>query len=74
MSRALSVLNHSHGYIHDQGVPALVWTVIHNQNRKPSVTVVNSIDEVVIGKIQYITENTLTITFSSSFSGKAYLN
>lgn len=74
MPRAIGVLNHNHSYVHTQGVAASVWTITHNLNRKPSVTIVDSADSVVGGDIEYIDENTIRITFNASFSGKAYLN
>jgi hypothetical protein len=55
-------------------MPATVWTVVHNMNRRPSITVVDSSFAVVIGQMDYIDNNTVTITFSAPFSGKAYLN
>lgn len=61
-------------YIHTQATPALVWTITHNLNKYPAVTVVDSGNSEVIGEIQYTNTNTLTVTFSSAFSGKAYLN
>ena len=61
-------------YFHDQGVPSQVWTVQHNLNKRPSVTVVDSAGSDVIGNISYINDNELTITFNASFSGSAYLN
>lgn len=50
------------------------WTITHNLNSYPSVTVVDSSGNVVIGAITYVNANEITISFSSSFSGKAYLN
>jgi hypothetical protein len=29
---------------------------------------------MVVGDVEYIDENNLTITFNASFSGKAYIN
>ena len=57
-----------------QRTPASVWIIEHNLNKFPSVTVADSADSVVIGDIQYIDVNNLTITFSAPFSGMAYLN
>lgn len=74
MSRAASPSSHNHSFEHDQGLPASVWTIIHNLGRKPSITVVNNSGIVVYGRMEYIDDNTLTITFSAPFSGKAYLN
>lgn len=42
--------------------------------KKPPVTVVDSGDNVVYGNIQYIDDNNLTVTFATSFGGKAYIN
>ena len=40
----------------------------------PSVTVVDSNKIVVIGEVRYITTTQLTLTFTATFSGTAYLN
>ena len=61
-------------YEHDQGTPALVWTVNHNLGKKPSASAVDSAGTVVFGQIQYINDNTITITFNAAFSGYAYIN
>lgn len=61
-------------YTHTQNIVSDTWTINHNLNKKPSVTVVNSIDKVVHGEIDYGTTNSLTITFIGGFTGKAYLN
>ena len=55
---------------------ALVWTVTHNGDwgPYPSVTVVNNNDIEQIGLVEYISNTQLTITFSATFAGKAYLN
>jgi hypothetical protein len=57
-----------------QLVPANTWVILHNLGKKPSVTVVDESDTVVVGIITYNNLNQLTITFSTSFAGKAYLN
>lgn len=62
-------------YTHLQNVPAELWVISHGLKRYPSVTVVTSAgDAVGGGEIFYQDENTLTVRFSSAFSGKAYLN
>jgi len=48
--------------------------ITHNLSKFPSVTVVDSGNNIVIGDITYNDLNTLTINFTASFSGKAYLN
>lgn len=57
-----------------QGIPSATWTINHDLDKFPSVTVVNESKEVMIGNIQYVNNNTVIITFSAPFSGYAYLN
>ena len=61
-------------YIHDQGLPNLVWTITHNLDNYPSVTVVNTANTVVIGQVDYLSTNQVQITFSNPFAGCAFLN
>lgn len=51
-----------------------VWTIVHNLHKRPSVSVVDSGDNIVYGDVEYVSDDELTITFSAAFSGKAYLN
>lgn len=60
--------------VFDQAVASSNWTITHNLNTYPSVTVVDSSGNVVIGAVTYVNANQITITFTSAFSGKAYLN
>lgn len=61
-------------YVHTQNVVSDIWTVTHNLNKRPSVTVVDSAESVVEGDIQYVDNNSVVLTFSGAFSGKAYFN
>jgi len=66
-------------YTHNQSSTSNTWTITHNLNRFPSVTVVDSADTIVYGTVVYNSANQLTITFfqggsALAFSGKAYLN
>ena len=61
-------------YVHVQNTPSATWTASHNLGKKPAVVVVDSADEVVYGEIEYIDDNTITLTFVGAFSGKAYFN
>lgn len=61
-------------YVHDQGIPSLVWTVNHYLGKKASVSVVDSAGSAVVGIVHYTCLDSLTITFNSSFSGEAYIN
>ena len=61
-------------YEYEQATPRTVWHVNHGLGKYPSVTVVDSSGNAVIGDIVYIDQNNLTLTFEGAFSGKAYLN
>ena len=61
-------------YVFDQSSAADEWTIFHNLNRFPSVTVVDSAGSVCVGEVLYIDENTVKCIFSAPFSGIAYLN
>jgi len=51
-----------------------VWVINHNLNKKPSVTIVDSADTVVVCAVKYNDENTITIELNAPFKGTAYLN
>lgn len=61
-------------YTHRQSSASAVWLISHGLNKFPAVTVVDSAGSIVIGNIQYLTADTLQVTFSSEFSGTAYCN
>jgi hypothetical protein len=61
-------------YIYYQSSPATVWTIVHNLGKHPSVTVVDSGGSWVIGDVSYPALETVVVSFSSGFSGTAYLN
>jgi hypothetical protein len=61
-------------YVHSQNTPASFWDITHNLASYPSVSVIDSTGGLVVGDISYVSNNRLTITFSGSFSGQAYLN
>lgn len=61
-------------YIYIQGTASAVWRVTHNLGKYPSVTVVDSADNVIVGEVQYISPNEIMISFVGAFSGKVYLN
>ena len=61
-------------YVHDQTISSISWSVTHNLNKKASVTVVDSAGTVVVGEVEYLNDNSITITFNAAFSGYAYFN
>lgn len=67
-------LNKTITYTHEQGEASNEWIINHNLNRTPSITVVDSANNVIECAEQYIDMNTVKLYFNGSFKGKAYLN
>lgn len=61
-------------YTYTQNTAAAEWHIIHNLNKRPSVTVVDSAGTIVIGEVRYLNLNEIKVFFTGAFSGKAYLN
>jgi len=61
-------------YVHHQDIAAATWTIVHDLNWYPNVTVVASSGDVVEGDVAYTTSNTVALTFSGAFAGVAYLS
>jgi hypothetical protein len=61
-------------YTHTQDVAAAVWTVAHGLGMRPAVTVVDTVERVVEAQIDYVDNDTVTVTFASAQTGKAYLS
>ncbi len=61
-------------YVHIQNTASSEWVIVHNLNKYPSVTVINSAGDQVIGDVVYDSINQITITFKGAFKGTATLN
>lgn len=61
-------------YEYTQSTASLLWEINHNLGKHPSVNVVDSNGDSVIGELVYSTDNSLSIKFSTPISGIAYLN
>ena len=61
-------------YLFTQATASDTWEIKHNLYKYPSVSVVDTGSNVVIGDIKYTSLNTLVIKFTAPFSGTAYLN
>tara|TARA_R100000234_G_C4867374_1_gene121808 strand:+ start:171 stop:470 length:300 start_codon:yes stop_codon:yes gene_type:complete len=57
-----------------QASTATTWTLKHNLNGKPSVTLTDLIGNKVEGNIVYDSDSQITVTFTNSTAGYAYLN
>jgi hypothetical protein len=61
-------------FAYTQQTASNTWTINHNLNFNPNVTVVDSAGTNVEGEVRYVNSNQLTISFQSAFSGYAYLS
>jgi hypothetical protein len=61
-------------YVHTQASAATTWSITHNLRFYPNVSIVDSALSHVMGEVTYINENSLTVSFTSAFSGKAFLS
>lgn len=69
-----SIISKIDTFVFDMGIASNVWEIEHNLDRYPSVSVVDSGNNTVMGRVQYIDKNRLVIEFNGAFTGKAYLN
>jgi len=60
-------------FVYTQASPAEVWTIDHSLGGRPSVTIVDTAETVVIGEVTYISNSQITVTFTAAFAGYAYL-
>lgn len=61
-------------YVHHQDSANATWPVVHNLNKFPSVTIVDSSGVGVCAKVQYVSAQAVVIEFNAACTGKAYLN
>lgn len=61
-------------YVFTQATASDTWEIKHNLYKYPSVSIVDTGDNIVYGDVEYIDINTCVCHFSAPFSGKAYLN
>lgn len=61
-------------YVHDQAVPSDTWVITHSLGYRPNVTVVDTGGTNIEGTITYDSSTQITVVFSTSFGGYAYLS
>lgn len=61
------------GYTHVQASPDTTWVINHPLAFYPNVTIVDSSNRQVEGDVEYTDADTITVTFSAAFAGKAFL-
>lgn len=62
------------GYTHNQVLASSVWTINHGLGYRPAVTSYDTASDQIMGEVDHIDANNLTITFSSAISGTAYMS
>jgi hypothetical protein len=65
---------YKYSHVHMQTIASATWNITHNLGKYPSVSIVDSANEEVIGEVEHVNNNTLNIKFSAAFSGKAFIN
>ncbi|MDR2333762.1 MAG: hypothetical protein LBE61_09785 [Burkholderiaceae bacterium] len=61
-------------YEHQQTAAAAVWTVAHNLDRHPGVTVTDHLGQLIAPDVKYIDADIVQITHSVPMVGYAYFN
>lgn len=61
-------------FVYLQGPPSNTWSFTHNLNKKPSVTIIDSAGNMVVGSLTYVDLNNITLQFASPISGEAICN
>lgn len=69
-----TVTLNSQTFVFEQGIPSNIWTINHNLNKFPSVTLVDSSGRQFKAQIDYTDLNNLTVSLNGGTTGKAYLN
>ena len=60
-------------YVHNQAIASAVWTINHNLNGEPTAVVLDSAGTQCEGTFSYPSKNQMVITFTSAFTGTAYV-
>lgn len=66
-------LSNTRRYVFTQSLASNTWNITHTLGGRPSVTVVDSAGTTVVGEVVYNSDTSITVLFTSPFSGQAYL-
>lgn len=61
-------------FLFKQNEASAEWLIVHNLNKYPAVSIIDSAGEEVVGNITYDSKNQVTIKFNGAFKGTATLN
>jgi hypothetical protein len=67
-------INNGTNFTHTQTFLSTIWNIVHNLGYVPNVLTVDENGNNISGTISIIDDNHITITFSSSVKGTAYLS
>jgi hypothetical protein len=62
------------GFTWTQNVASALWTITHNLGYRPAVSVWDTSNDQVVGEVDHLGPNSLTIAFSVAISGTAYMS
>ena len=65
--------NLSKSFTFNQGVPSASWEIVHSLGTYPTIAIVDSSGNLVVGGVHYDSLDQVTLTFSGAFSGIAVL-
>jgi hypothetical protein len=60
--------------IYIQSLPASIWTIAHNLNHYPDVTLYDDTDDQIFGNIHHDDANQVSIIFSTPIAGRARID
>lgn len=61
-------------FVFEQGIASDEWVIEHNLNKYPSVSVVDSANNVITPEVEYIDLNNIVVRMNGATTGKAFLN
>ena len=54
--------------------PKSIWIITHNLGKYPSIDIIDDNNIIIMGEIEYISENKIIARFNKEYTGKAILN
>ena len=61
-------------YNHKQTTPSTEWVCEHNLGKYPSVTVRNTADDMIVGRVVFDSPDKVTLSFNVAVTGDAFFN
>lgn len=71
---AIGESGHDKTYYFEQTTASDTWEIIHNLNKYPNVTAIDTTNRQIFGGVEYKSLNKLIINFSAATAGSATLN